>query len=80
MSHLKDKIILKCLRCREQYNVLVDDFTRGDFRRCTKCGGEIDFSAFHEWIRQQNEKNRKMTENIQNMLEELRKRRSEKSN
>lgn len=80
MSRLKDKIILRCLRCREQYNVFVDDFIRGDFRRCRKCGGEIDFSAFHEWIRQQTEKNQKMNEQIQKLLEEIRKQRSKKSN
>ena len=73
MAHLKDKIILKCLRCREQHNILVDDFARGDFRRCPKCGGEIDFSAFHEWCQRQ-------TEKIQKMTEEFRKLRSEKSN
>jgi hypothetical protein len=73
MSRSRDKIILKCLRCHQEHNTLVDDFARGECRRCPACGGEIDFSAFGEWVEQQSDK-------VHKMLDEFQKRMQEKSN
>ncbi len=70
MSANRDKIILKCLRCHQEHNTLVDDFARGKCRRCPDCGGEMDFSAFGEWVTQQSEKVMKMLEETEKMMRE----------
>jgi hypothetical protein len=59
---------------------LVDDFARGGFRRCPACGGEMEFSGFHEWVKQQCKKSEQQRKKIDAMLEELKRRRQENSN
>ena len=70
MSGCRDKIILKCLRCRKNYNILVNDFVRGKCRRCPDCGGEMDCSGFEEWVKQGSEKMLKLLDERRNRLQE----------
>jgi hypothetical protein len=71
MSGNHDKIILKCLRCHQEHNTSVDDYARGKGgRRCPVCGGEMDCSAFGEWVKQQSEKNMKRLDEIRKLLSE----------
>jgi hypothetical protein len=55
MCILHDKITLKCLRCHQCFNVTVGDFGKGKCRRCPTCGGEMNKSAFGEWVKQNSE-------------------------